>query len=173
MREVAVLCSDPRGPYPAMGVDCYDVGRDARTFAGGKAVIAHPPCGPWGRMKGLCTKQDATLGPYCVRQVRRWGGVLEHPAHSGLWTHEKMPPPGFLPDAFGGITLAVSLNRFGATVHKPTWLYIVGADDWPAIPPSQPVTQTVDWLHSSHRHITPEPMARWLIDIAQKTRPKV
>src|ERR1700730_1052110 len=93
----AALYIDPRGPYPALlGPDrCWDETRDARTYAGPWPVVAHPPCGPWGRLKFLCTKQDASCGPAAVEAVRRFGGVLEHPHGSQLWPFANLPEPGF------------------------------------------------------------------------------
>jgi hypothetical protein len=78
MRPVSVLCTCPGTAYDLLGVETYDENRDARTWSGGSAVVAHPPCGPWGKLRSLCTTQDATLGPFCVAAVRRWGGVLNY-----------------------------------------------------------------------------------------------
>ena len=82
MSLVAALYVDPRGPYPKLlGPEmCWDEQRDARTYAGPWPVVAHPPCGPWGRLRHMCTKQDGSLAMLAIAQVRRWGGVLEQPA---------------------------------------------------------------------------------------------
>lgn len=47
-RPVAVLCVQRRTQYRDLpGVECYDIDRDVRTFAGGMPVVAHPPCRSW------------------------------------------------------------------------------------------------------------------------------
>lgn len=92
--DVAALYIDPRGPSPALpGVDCWDEKRDGRLYNGPFPVVAHPPCGPWGRLSGLCRYQDRAIAPLAVEQVRSYGGILEHPAHSRLWDACRMPPP--------------------------------------------------------------------------------
>lgn len=78
---IAALYIDPKGPYPAIaGVDCWDATRDARKYDGPYPVVAHPPCGPWGKLRHLSRNDDPSLALRAVEQVRRWGGVLEHPA---------------------------------------------------------------------------------------------
>ena len=134
---VAALYIDPRGPYPRMTdwsapasisprVDCWDETRDARKYDGPHPVVAHPPCGPWGRLSFLCTKQDPSCGPRAVEQVRQWGGVLEHPAGSQLWKHCGLPAAGAQPDAWGGYTVQVRQSEWGHCCAKPTLLYLVG-----------------------------------------------
>lgn len=110
---VAALYIDPRGPYPKLlGADrCWDETRDARTYAGPWPVVAHPPCGPWGRMSQFC-KQDASSGLHALDVVRRFGGVVEQPAHSRL---------------FDGLAVVVCNQlAWGHACSKPTWLYVVG-----------------------------------------------
>jgi hypothetical protein len=124
--DVAVLYVDPGGVYPSLVEHWYDEARDARTYAGPFPVVAHPPCGPWGRMKFLCTRQDPSHGPFAVGTVRELGGVLEHPANSGLFRHCKVPFPGELPDAWGGYTIEVNQVSWGHRCQKRTWLYCVG-----------------------------------------------
>jgi hypothetical protein len=132
MRTVAALYIDPRGPYPKMpGVECWDEARDARTYAGPHPVVAHPPCGPWGRLRHLYRggEGDATCGPIAVGQVRMYGGALEHPRYSQLWKYAGLPLPEDPPDAFGGRTYEVEQVAWGHVARKKTWLYVVGVPD--------------------------------------------
>src|SRR5262252_4046294 len=127
---IAALYIDPRGPYPRMpDVDCWDERRDARKYEGPYPVVAHPPCGPWGKLRHLCTKQDSSCGPVAVDQVREFGGVLEHPAHSRLFVECGMPRPGELPDPWGGVTIEVEQVRWGHVARKRSWIYLVGVRD--------------------------------------------
>jgi hypothetical protein len=137
-----------------------------------------------------------TLAPAAVLQVRRWGGILEHPARSLLWDVMRLPrpiPAGGLAglserDSFGGFTLEVELGWWGSTMRKPTWLYMVGvrlSDALRALPsPSEPApvpavyrTGSRDagrtWKRSGYdlagpteRKRTPPAMAAWLADLA-------
>ncbi len=127
--KVAALYIDPRGPYTQLDCDAWDEQRDARNYAGPFPVVAHPPCGPWGRMKFLCKYQDATLGPIAVEQVRKWGGVLEHPQHSGLFKHCALPKPSDPADRFGGRTYEVNQVAWGHRCKKATWIYVVRVPD--------------------------------------------
>jgi len=107
------------------GVECWDEQRDARNYAGPHPVVAHPPCGPWGSLAKRC-RQDASLAPLAVEQVRRWGGALEHPKASALWHACGLPRPGELPDPYGGVTIEVNQVDWGHACAKPTWVYLVG-----------------------------------------------
>lgn len=150
VRPIAALYIDPRGPYPGrLGVSVYGLpDRDAKAYDGPWPIVAHPPCGPWGQLRHLCRLQDPTCGPRAVEQVRRWGGVLEHPAHSKLWDRCGLPkpnrmyefdrepgvpnhPPRFAfgdsdVDAWGGRTYYVEQVDWGHCARKATWLYVVG-----------------------------------------------
>jgi len=130
LRTVAALYCDPRGPYGSMpGVDMWDEARDARLYDGPHPVVAHPPCGPWSKMARFCTKQDASLGPVAVRQVRTFGGILEHPAYSRLWNECGLPRPGVLDGTQGSeFSIAVEQYRWGHRCVKPTWLFMVRVD---------------------------------------------
>lgn len=141
--DVSVLFVDPRGPYPSLVRDWYDETRDARSYAGPNPIVAHPPCGPWGRLRHLSKHDDPTHGPFAVELVRRWGGVLEHPQHSQLFRHCGMPHPGELPDAHGGVTFEVAQCDWGHPARKRTWLYVVGAR---VVPPNPPKREPTHWI---------------------------
>jgi hypothetical protein len=162
-----------RGPYAALGLDCWGVERDARRYPGPAPVIAHPPCGPWGRYAHRC-EQDATLALVAVEQVRRWGGVLEHPAHSRLWAAAGLPRPGELPDAHGGYTIHVEQGWWGHAAPKPTWLYLVGVRPGSVVLPAprpQP-TGRVERMAKTCRHLTPPDFARYLVSLASLAHPR-
>jgi hypothetical protein len=123
--NVAALYMSTRGPYTRLVREWFDVQRNAKLYAGPLPVVAHPPCGPWSKLRALCTKQDPACGLRAVNQVRKWGGVLEHPEGSKLWIACDMPRPDELPDRYGGRTYAVSQVSWGHPCVKPTWLYCV------------------------------------------------
>lgn len=181
---VAALYVERGGPYFTMpDVDPWDVDRDARTYAGPHPVVAHPPCGPWGRLRHLYRGNEHDCAPAAVEAAREWGGVLEHPAHSLLWEVLAMPKPGELPDAHGGVTLAVNQVEWGHACAKPTWLYFVGVSLRVPDPPflGRRPTHGIwygDFERAGRagplllgaskeiRRRTPPAFARWLVDLA-------
>lgn len=188
-RDVAVLYCDRLGPYPKLveAGNWYDEARDGRTYAGPFPIVAHPPCGPWGHLRHLSKFQDPTLAPLAVEQVRRWGGVLEHPSGSKLWEALNLPRPGDPPDAFGGRTISVNQCDWGHVARKATWLYLVGVVPPTSFPP--PGTPThwcsgtrnhnpgggsappgIKFCSSAQRRRTPLAFARWLIALAATAR---
>jgi hypothetical protein len=180
--DVVALYVDPRGPYPKLVADWYDEKRDAKTYAGPLPVVAHPPCGPWGRLKFLCTRQDRSAGPHAVELVRRWGGVLEHPENSSLWRVCGMPRPGELPDEHGGRTYRVAQVAWGHPCAKPTWLYVVGIRPERVVAGIRKGGKPTHRITNGHRgvvlprasekqaKVTPEPFARWLLELAAQAR---
>jgi hypothetical protein len=126
---VAALYVMHDGPYPTLLQDWYDERRDAKRYSGELPVVAHPPCGPWGQLRHLCKYQDPECGLRAVEQVRRVGGVLEHPRYSKLFAACGVPLPGDPPDAWGGRTYYVEQVAWGHVCRKPTWLYVVGVPD--------------------------------------------
>ncbi len=137
---VAALYVETNGVYYDLpDVDPWDEQRDARMYAGPWPVVAHPPCGTWSR--NLCFVNEARWGKKvgddagCFKaalfDVRRWGGVLEHPAYSVAWERFHLPRPtagGWTSDLLGdpGSTIEVSQVAFGHAARKRTWLYAVG-----------------------------------------------
>lgn len=125
---VAVLFARADSVYKQLpGCDVWDIERDARRWPGGHPVVAHPPCRAWGRLRAFAKPRpdEKALAIFAVAQVRHWGGVLEHPADSSLWSAAGLPRPGEWADAFGGFTLAVQQFWWGHKARKRTWLYIV------------------------------------------------
>ena len=65
--------------------------------------------------------------------MRRFGGVLEHPAYSDAWAaHDLNAPPtggGWVnADMQGGWTCYVEQGRYGHAAKKATWLYANGIE---------------------------------------------
>lgn len=139
MNQVAILYARQDSHYKAIpGCDVWDSVRDATKWRGGSPVIAHPPCRMWGRLRQFSKPRpgEQWMALDSVGFVRRWGGVLEHPAESTLWAAARLPRPGAGKDRFGGWTLAIEQFHWGHRAEKATWLYIVGCEpeDLPAMP---------------------------------------
>ena len=186
---VAALYVERGGPYFGMpGVDPWDAERDARLYAGPHPVVAHPPCGPWGRLRHLYRGNEHDCAPAAVAAVQEWGGVLEHPRDSRLWPFCGMPNPGEFPDRHGGITIAVSQVEWGHACAKPTWLYLVGVNPHSIAPPMpgrrpthgiwygdfERAGRAGDRLLGASKEIrrrTPPAFAAWLVGLARVSRP--
>lgn len=109
--------------------NCYGEDRDARRYTGNAPVIAHPPCKHYCKLFYFAKKnaKEKSCARVAVWQIRRNGGVLEHPAYSSLWRKANLPAAGGIDrDDFGGWTLEVLQFDFGHPAYKKTWLYIVG-----------------------------------------------
>ena len=175
---VSALYTGPRSPYRKMGVDCWDVRRDARRFPGGNAVVTHPPCRGWSRLRGQARPGagEKDLSFHALATVRRWGGVLEHPAESSFWKVADLPRPGAAADAWGGYTLSVLQRWWGHRARKATFLSIVGVA--PAALPDVPyrllgAETPVENMGRPERERTPPDFARWLVEVARRAHPPV
>lgn len=134
---IAALYVHKGGAYYGLdGVDPWDKDRDARLYSGPWPVVAHPPCERWGRYwsGGPSAKVRRKKGDddgcfaAALVSVRRWGGILEHPADSSAWTvFELMRPPHsgawVVADWLGGWTCCVEQGHYGHRARKATWLY--------------------------------------------------
>ena len=137
---IAALFVDPAGVYSGLpDVEVWDEARDARLYPGPWPVVAHPPCSRWCRLAGLVEAQwghkrgeDGGCFASALAAVRRWGGVLEHPAYSDAWPAFGIPAPprhgGWIRAFCGGWTCHVEQVRYGHPAKKATWLYSVGSD---------------------------------------------
>ena len=172
MKSVAVLCAKPNSVYLSKPqCEVYDIKRNALTFDHALPVVAHPPCRLFGRLawKAKPREGEYELALFCAEAVKRCGGVLEHPAHSKLWSAASLPAPG---DFTGhGFTLPVMQQDFAHRAPKPTWLYIVGVS-----PRSLPRWQMrlgfaegrIELMGKPEREATPEPFADFLLAIARR-----
>lgn len=138
---IAALFVQTNGSYYGLpGVDPWDEKRDARLYDGPHPVVAHPPCARWCRLAGFCEsryglkrRDDGGCFASALASVRRWGGVLEHPAYSAAWrTYGINNPPAWggwgAADFQGGWTCYVEQGRYGHPAKKATWLYANGAE---------------------------------------------
>ena len=139
---IAALYVETDGSYYGIpGVDPWDQARDARLYAGPWPVVAHPPCQRWGRYAtgAPCKPNQYEVGDddgcfeSALAAVRRWGGVLEHPAHSIAWERFGLSRPpaagGWVSaDFVGGWTCHVEQGWYGHIANKPTWLYAYGVE---------------------------------------------
>lgn len=138
---VAALFVRKDGPYFGLdGVEPWDETRDARLYPGPHPVVAHPPCQRWGRYwsGGPSAKvrrrkgDDGGCFASALASVRKWGGVLEHPADSAAWETFKLPKPmsggGWVGSLFGGWTCSVEQGNYGHRARKATWLYAFGVE---------------------------------------------
>lgn len=186
MNTVAILFARADSVYKTIpGCDVYDETRDARNWPGGVPVVAHPPCRTWSRLRNFAKAppHEAGLALWAVDQVRRYGGVLEHPQSSKLWPAAGLPEPGQV-DEFGGFTVGIRQFEWGHKADKPTLLYIVGIapSDLPMKPFSLGyATHKVvsfagfrkgmpGWrpeVSKADRERTPPPLAEWLVALAR------
>lgn len=187
---IAVLFARADSVYKTLGgCDVYDIKRDARTWPGGCPVVAHPPCRAWGQLRYFAKPQpgEKELALWAVDQVRRWGGVLEHPARSTLWPVAGLPEPGCI-DARGGWTLVTDQYWFGHRARKRTRLYIVGCAplDLPTMPLALGEAPCTLGLYSGRdksrcrppitkpeHEQTPRGFAEWLVEVACRCVPAV
>lgn len=168
--------------YKTLGVDCFDIDRDARKWEGGLPCIAHPPCRAWGQLAHMAKPRpdEKELAFFAIDMIRKYGGVLEHPRASRLWP-TYLPMPG-TKDEYGGYTICVDQSWWGHLAKKNTMLYIVGVPEskLPDIPISFDCVQfTVSSkvkkksgrrikkeIPKSMREETPIEFAKWLIEVA-------
>lgn len=137
---IAALFVEPRGCYADVpGVDLWDAERDARLYAGPWPVVAHPPCSRWCQLAGLVQARwghkkgdDGGCFASALESVRRWGGVLEHPAYTAAFPAHGLPAPdrrgGWQRTLCGGAVCHVEQGRYGHRARKATWLYAHGVD---------------------------------------------
>lgn len=196
---IAALFVATSGAYSGLdGVDCWDERRDARLYSGPYPVVAHPPCSRWCQLAGLVEArwghrrgEDGGRFAAALAAVRRWGGVLEHPAFSLAWSAFGLNAPpssgGWHPADFeGGWTCCVEQGRYGHPARKATWLYAHSAElpslRWGRGPGAQAVVSYCAnhrvgtdrrRLTKKQAAATPAPFRDLLISIARSSRREV
>lgn len=134
---IAALFVESGGCYFGLPeVDPWDVARDAKKYQGPFPVVAHPPCQRWGRFsdgspmkKGYGTGNDDGCFESALASVRKFGGVLEHPADSKAWPEFGLLKPakvGWLPSSPGEWVCQVEQGHYGHPARKRTWLLVAG-----------------------------------------------
>jgi hypothetical protein len=169
--------------YKQLGCDVYDIDRDARNFPGGKAGVYHPPCRGWGQLEHFAKPRpdEKELAVWSVAQIRKYGGVLEHPRGSKLWKHLDLPT-GNKTDEYGGYSLSVNQSWWDHRAEKKTLLYIVGCErselpqmplkfdaiEYVVAPSKNNHGKGIKSITKKEREQTPVEFAKWLIEIVQK-----
>lgn len=140
-RIVAALFVQADGCYANRGdIDAWPEARDARRYAGPWPVVAHPPCHLWVNLAALNYKRyggehnrpgnDGGCFAAALAAVRKWGGVLEHPASSNAWrTHGLAAPRGKGWHAAGHEEWVCEVwqSAYGHRARKRTWLFYSGS----------------------------------------------
>jgi len=139
-RPIAALFVQTNGMYYGLdGVDPWDEKRDARLYDGPYPVVAHPPCSRWcvplayvnQTRYGHKVGDDGGCFKHALACVRRFGGVLEHPASSVAWRHFGLTPPhdkAWSRCFDGGWVCEVAQSAYEHRARKLTWLYMFGGD---------------------------------------------
>lgn len=164
---------------------------DARLYAGPWPVVAHPPCHLWVNLAAVNFKRyggehnrpgnDGGCFAAALASVRRWGGVLEHPAFSNAWAAHGLHRPegiGWRRSLNGEWACEVWQSAYGHKARKRTFLLYVGGVaptdlDWSR----NSGTHQCGWfdrskptLSKSEANATPLPFRDLLLNIARSVR---
>jgi len=188
--RVAALFVEAGGCYSNLPhVDAWDRQRDARLYTGPWPVVAHPPCERWHQLSAVNHKRwgyviDADSGCFvsALASVRRFGGVLEHPAESRAFKHHGIPEPvagEWQSTIDGDWVVEVWQSAFGHRARKRTWLLYHGASlppaiEWKRVPGLMQIGFFDRRLHQLPKRetaATPEPFRDLLLSIAASAMP--
>lgn len=183
---IAALFVETNGVYFGLPhVDPWDRARDARDYRGPHPVVAHPPCERWSMMSmvnhfrwGSPIDDDDGCFAAALAAVRRWGGVLEHPAQSRAFRAHGIPEPlpgGWQATIDGDWVAEVRQAAYGHRATKRTWLLYHGdrpppALRWHRVRGTHQIggfDVTLPQLPKRERAATPIPFRDLLISIAE------
>jgi hypothetical protein len=186
---IAALYVEKNGCYFGLpGVDPWDEEKDARQYAGPHPVVAHPPCERWCQLSAVNAKRwgfriddDEGCFAAALQAVRRFGGVLEHPAESRAFKTYGVPKPRFgvwQQTIHGDWTTEVWQSAYGHRAKKRTWLIYRGLQPPPSLVWTRPPGECqIGWfdrkkpqLPASQRARTPLAFRDCLLAMAGKSR---
>jgi len=137
-RMIAALFVETNGVYFGLpDVDPWDIERDARKYDGPWPVVAHPPCARYCRFAkqiqwrgGKRVGDDDGCFASALKNVRHYGGILEHPAESLAWKIFNLDRPagsGWQRSLYENAWCCrMHQSAYGHRARKSTWLYFVG-----------------------------------------------
>ncbi len=187
MIEVAALFVESGGCYFGLPlVDPWDLPRDARTYGGPWPVVAHPPCDRWHQLSAVNHKrwgykinEDGGCFASALACVRRFGGVLEHPAESRAFRFHGVPEPttrGWQLSIEGDWVTEVDQAAYGHRARKRTWLLYHGKEppplDWREVAGTHQIglfDQVRPQLPTAERASTPVAFRDTLLKMARST----
>jgi hypothetical protein len=190
-RVIAALYVETGGCYFGLpDVDPWDEARDARRYAGPWPVVAHPPCDRWHQLSavnhkrwGFKINEDGGCFASAIEAVRRWGGVLEHPAESRAFRFHGIPEPsrgGWQRTLYGDWISEVDQAAYGHKARKRTWLLYGGLVppelDWRRVKGTHQIglfDQRLPQLPEAERAATPTAFRDMLISIARTAQPSL
>lgn len=153
---IAALYVQTGGCYFGVeGVDPWDEQRDARKYSGPYPIVAHPPCHLWTRFAHVNFKRwggehnkpgnDGGCFASALALLRKYGGVIEHPAFSDAWKAFGLPRPvqGKWTESGGMWVCEVWQSAYGHKARKRTWLLYRGN--------SQPFEMRWERLEGTHQ----------------------
>lgn len=158
--SIAALFVQTDGHYFGIeGVDPWDQPRDARTYQGPHPVVAHPPCQLWTNFAHLNFKRyggehnrpgnDGGCFAAALAAVRRYGGVLEHPAFSHAWKTYGLLAPlriGWIQVTAREWVCEVWQSAYGHLARKRTWLLYCGRKPFELRWERQQGTHQIGWF---------------------------
>lgn len=186
---IAALYVETGGVYYGLdGVDPWDEIRDARRYTGPFPVVAHPPCDRWHQLSavnnarwGFKINEDEGCFASALAMVRRFGGVLEHPAETRAFKFHGIPEPargGWQRTIDGDWVAEVDQSAYGHRARKRTWLLYHGKNmpislRWKRVDGSHQIgrfDQTRPHLKTTEALKTPEEFRDLLISLALRSR---
>jgi hypothetical protein len=183
---IAALFVETNGIYFGLpGVDPWDEPRDARRYRGPHPVVAHPPCDRWHQLSAVNHKRwgykindDERCFASALFIVRKYGGVLEHPAESRAFKFHGIPEPtagGWQKTIDDDWVMEICQSAYGHRARKRTWLLYHGDQaprpiDWPTKRGECQIgnfDQKLPQLPIAERSATPPDFRDLLISIAK------
>ena len=212
MSKVQALFVDMSGHYPQLlgKENCWGIDRDARLYTGPDPVVCHSPCFSWVNMAAVNyaralreTNRSLVLPAWyeggtdegcfesALKSVRKYGGVLEHPAFTHAWEKYGLTKPKGIgwthpvyevgPDENGYRNYWVCevwQSAYGHLARKRTWLLYCGAKppfelNWSRDPGSHQIgwfDRNKPTLNKREASLSPVAFAEELIRLAEWSR---